>query len=147
VIYNAQAGLEFVTSPLMDLLKSVTGKVVAGACSLAVVAGGISWWQMDESTRQMLLSGTGKIISWLGIVLLAPWATFFITSWVNRLESNAAGAALVAGYTLLEGLLLAKLFNWQIHGATAWTFLAAGTLFGGVYNLLACDWIAEKLSS
>ena len=40
----------------MDLLKTVTGKVVAGAVALAVIAGGISWWRMDEATRQMLLA-------------------------------------------------------------------------------------------
>ena len=131
----------------MDLLKTVTGKVVAGAVGLAVVAGGISWWRMDDATRQMLLTGTGRIVSWLGIVLLLPWATFFLTGWVARRESNAAGAALVAAYTLLEAVLLAWLFHWQIPGATAWTFLVAGTLFAGVYNLLTCDWIAEKLTS
>jgi hypothetical protein len=130
----------------MDLLKTVTGKVVAGVATLAVVAAGISWWQMDSATRQMLLSGTGKIISWLGVMLLAPWATFFVTSWVARQESNAAGAAMVAAYTLIEAVLLAKLFDWNIHGPTAWTFLVAGTLLAGVYNLLVCDWIAEKLT-
>jgi FtsH-binding integral membrane protein len=131
----------------MDLLKSVTGKVVAGAVGLAVVAGGISWWRMDDATRQMLVTGTGRIVSWMGIVLLLPWATFFVTGWVARRESNAAGAALVAAYTLVEALLLAWLFHWQIPGATAWTFLIVGTLFAGVYNLLTCDWIAEKLTS
>jgi FtsH-binding integral membrane protein len=130
----------------MDLLKTVTGKVVAGAVTLAVVAAGISWWRMDDATRQMLLSGTGKIVSWLGIVLLVPWATFFITTWVAKRENNAGGAALVAAYTLLEALLLAWLFDWRIPGATAWTFLVVGTLFAGVYNLLTCDWIAERLA-
>ena len=130
----------------MDLLKSVTGKVVAGAVTLAVVAAGISWWQMDESTRQMLLSGTGKIVSWLGIVMLAPWATFFLTTWVAKRESNAAGATLVAGYTMLEALLLAKLFEWNVRTPTAWTFLIVGALFAAVYNLLVCDWLAEKLT-
>ena len=129
----------------MDLLKTVTGKVVAGAVALAVVAAGISWWQMDEATRQMLLSGTGKIVSWLLIVLLVPWATFFLTTWVAKRESNAAGAALVAGYTVLEALLLAKLFEWNVRTPTAWTFLVVGALFAGVYNLLVCDWLAEKL--
>ena len=130
----------------MDLLKTVTGKVVAGVVTLAVVAAGISWWQMDPATRQMLLSGTGKIVSWFGILLLLPWATFFVTTWVAKLESNAAGAAMVAAYTLVEAVLLAWLFNWHVNGATAWTFLVAGTLLAGVYNLLACDWIAEKLT-
>ena len=130
----------------MDLLKTVTGKVVAGVVTLAVVAAGISWWQMDPATRQMLLSGTGKIVSWFGIMLLLPWATFFVTTWVARMESNAAGAAMVAIYTLAEALLLGWLFEWNIHGGTAWTFLVAGTLLAGVYNLLVCDWLAERLS-
>jgi FtsH-binding integral membrane protein len=129
----------------MDLLKTVTAKVVAGAVALAVVATGISWYRMDDSTRQMLLNGTGKIVSWLFIVLLAPWASFFVTAWVAKRESNRAGAALVASYTILEAVLLAWLFKFNLPGPTAWTFLVAGTLFAGVYNLLTCDWIAEKL--
>ena len=130
----------------MDLLKTVTGKVVAGAVTLAVVAAGISWWRMDDATRQMLLSGTGKIVSWLFIVLLVPWATFFVTTWIAKRESNAAGGALVAAYTLAETMLLAWLFEFNLPGATAWTFLVVGALFAGVYNLLACDWIAERLA-
>src|SRR4051812_11638385 len=136
----------FSSRDAMDLLKTVTGKVVAGAVALAVVAAGISWWQMDESTRQMLISGTGRIISWLLVVLFAPWATFFVTTWIAKRDSNAAGAALVAAYTVLETLLLAWLFNFAIHGATAWTFLGAAGLFAAVYNLLVCDWLAEKLA-
>ena len=130
----------------MDLLKTVTGKVVAGAVMLAVVAAGISWWQMDEATRQMLLSGTGKIVAWLLVVLFAPWATFFLTTWVAKRESNAAGAALVASYTVLEAVLLAWLFDFNVPSATAWTFLVVGALFAAVYNLLVCDWLAEKLT-
>jgi hypothetical protein len=61
------------------------------------------------------------------------------------MESNAAEAAMVAIYTLPEAILLGWLFNWNIHGPTAWTFLVAGTLLAGVYNLLVCDWLAERL--
>jgi FtsH-binding integral membrane protein len=129
----------------MDFLKSVTGKVVSGVVALAVIAGGISWWRTDPAMREMLLNGAGKIASWLGIVLLIPWATFFIVSKVARMESNAAGAALIAGYTILETVLLAWLFQWHMPSATAWTFLLVGGLFAGVYNLFTCDWIAEKV--
>lgn len=129
----------------MDFLKSMTGKVVTAALGLAVIAAGISWWQMEPETRQMLVSGTGKILGWLGIVLVLPWATFFLIGRVARLESNGAGAALVAGYTLIEALLLAWLFDWSIPGATAWSFLILGALFAAVYNLFTCDWIAEKV--
>jgi FtsH-binding integral membrane protein len=131
----------------MDFLKTVTGKVISGMVGLAVIAGGISWWRMDEATKQMLLSGTGRILSWAMIVLLVPWATFFVISWVAKFNSNVAGGMLVFVYTVAEALLLAKLFYWRLPGATAWTFFATGALFAGVYNLLTCDWIAEKFEA
>lgn len=129
----------------MDFLKSVTGKVVSGAVGLAVVAAGISWWRTDPATREMLLSGTGRIMSWLGVVLLIPWVTFFVVGWVAKFNTNAAGGALVLAYTLAEALLLAWLFQWKLPGPTAWTFFAVGALFAGVYNLLTCDWLAERM--
>jgi FtsH-binding integral membrane protein len=128
----------------MDFLKSVGGKVVTGAVILAVVAAGISWWQMDESTRQMLLTGTGRILGWLFVVLILPWASFFVVGRVARVENNGAGAALVLAYTAAEALMLAWLFEWSIRGAAPWVFFAAAALFAGVYNLFTCDWIAEK---
>ncbi len=131
---------------IVDFLKTVTGKVVSGLMALAVVAGAISWWQMDPGTRHMLVAGTGKILAWLGIVLAVPWAAFAIIGQVAKLESNLAGGILVAVLTLLECLLLAWLFDWQISGSAAWTFLILGGLVAGVYNLLLCDWIAEKIA-
>ena len=130
----------------MDLLKTVTGKVVGGAIALAVVLGGISWWQMDEATRQMLLGGAGRIIAWVAIVLTVPWVTFFVIGRVAKLESNFAGGVLVLSYTMIEVGILGWLFDWSIAGPTAWTFVAAGALLAAVYNLFACDWIAEKVA-
>jgi hypothetical protein len=130
----------------MDFLKTVTGKVVAGLASLAVVAGGISWWQMTPDARHAIVGGVGKILAWLGVVLLLPWATFFLIGRVARVESNAAGAALVLSYCAIEAGILAWLFDWSISGATGWVFYAAAVLVAGVYNLLTCDWIAEKVA-
>ena len=129
----------------MDFLKTVTGKIVSGLVSLAVVAGGISLWRMDGVTRQTLLNNTGRIIAWFGIVLLVPWATFFVVGWAAKFESNLAGGLLVLAYTLIEAIMLGWLFHWSLPGPTAWTFFAFGTLLAGVYNLLACDWLAEKM--
>jgi hypothetical protein len=130
----------------MDFLKGVAGKVVTGLVALAVIATAISWWQMDESTRSTLLTGAGRILAWLGVVLVVPWASFFLIGRVARLESNGAGAALVMGYTVIEAAVLAWLFDWSVRGAAPWVFFAAATLFAGVYNLFACDWIAEKVA-
>jgi FtsH-binding integral membrane protein len=128
----------------MDFLKGVAGKVVTGLVALAVIATAISWWQTDESTRAMLLRGAGRIFAWLGIVLVAPWASFFLIGRVGRMDSNAAGATLVGAMTAVEAAVLAWLFEWSVEGAAPWVFFITATLFAGVYNLFACDWIAEK---
>jgi hypothetical protein len=130
----------------MEFLKSTAGKIASGLVALAVIAGGISWWRMDEPTRNLLLSGTGKLVAWSGVVLLLPWATFFVIGRVEKMGSNLAGAALIAAYTLLELLLLLWLFDWSIHSTTGGMFVAFGTLVAAVYNLLTCDWIAEKVA-
>jgi len=130
----------------MDLLKNVTGKVASGAVALAVLVAGISWWRMDEPSRQMLLSGTGKIVSWSAVVLVLPWVTWFVIARVAKAESNVAGAILVLAYTLLEVALLGWLFGWSMPGVTAWTFFAVAALVAAAYNLFTCDWIAEKFA-
>jgi FtsH-binding integral membrane protein len=129
----------------MDFLKTIGGKIVSGLVGVAVIAIAISWWQMDPSTRQMLLTGSGRILSWTLVMLVVPWVTFFVVGWVAKFEHNAAGAALIFVYTAGEALLLAWLFEWKIHGPTAIVFFAAATLLAGAYNLFACDWIAEKV--
>jgi len=114
--------------------------------ALAVIAAAISWWQMEPATRSMLVSGTGKIAGWVVLVVLLPWATFPVSVRAAKFDTNTAGAAVVLAYTALEVVLLAWLFEWQIRGAAAWTFLVSGGLVAGVYNLFVCDWIAEKFS-
>lgn len=130
----------------MDFLKGVAGKVVTGLVTLAVIATAISWWQMDEATRASLLTGAGRVVAWLGVVLVVPWAAFFLIGWVARMESNAAGGTLVLLITAAEAAVLAWLFDWSVSGAAPWVFFATAILFAGVYNVFACDWIAEKVT-
>jgi hypothetical protein len=130
----------------MEFLKTVGGKVVGGIVALGVIVAAISWWRMDPAARQHILTNTGRIAGWFGIVLFLPWATFFIIGRIARVESNFAGALLVLIYTALEVLMLAWLFNWNVAGATGWTFMALGCLLAAVYNLFTCDWIAEKVT-
>lgn len=129
----------------MDFLKTIGGKIVTGLVTLAVIAGAVSWYEMDPATRHGIVTGTGRILGWLGVVLVLPWATFFVVGRVGKLESNAAGAALILAYTAAEGALLAWLFSWSLRGATSVSFFSAAVLIAAAYNLFACDWIAEKL--
>jgi hypothetical protein len=130
----------------MDLLKGMAGKIMTGVVALAVIVGAITWWSMDAASRQAIVAGTGRITAWFGIVVLLPWATFFVIAPVAKRESNLAGGILVAGYTVIELLLLFWLFEWKIDGAAAWTFVCLGGLVAAVYNVFTCDWIAEKVA-
>jgi hypothetical protein len=129
----------------MDFLKTLGGKIVTGLLSLGVIAGAISWFEMDPVTRHGIVSGTGRVIGWLGFVIVLPWATFFVIGQVARMEKNIAGAILVIFYTALEAALLAWLFSWSVKGATAVVFFCAAALLAGAYNLFTCDWIAERV--
>ena len=129
----------------MEFLKSIGGKVATGMVALAVMAGGVSWYQMDPATRHDIVSGTLRILSWIGVVAVVPWVTFSVIGHVARLESNLAGGVLVVAYTAVEAVLLAWLFSWNLKGPTAIGFFGAAVLIAGAYNLLACDWIAEKV--
>lgn len=130
----------------MDFLKTISGRLITGVIALGVIVGAISWWRMDETARQSVLDGSGKILGWIGIVLFLPWAAFFIIGKIAKMESNLAGGILILGTTAIELLLLSWMFDWSISGAAAWTFVLLGGLFAGVYNLFTCDWIAEKVS-
>jgi hypothetical protein len=129
----------------VDFLKTIGGKIAAAIAALAVVIGVISWLQMDAATRAAIMGGTGKITAWLGIIVLLPWATFFIIGAVAKLENNLAGGGLVTVYTIGEVVLLLWLFGWRGWGPAGWTFVGVGGLLAAVYNVFVCDWIAERL--
>ena len=118
----------------MDFLKSIAGKIVSGAVVLAVVAAGISWWRSDPATRQMLLSGTGRILSWLGIVLILPWASFFVIGKVARFDSNVAETrAALVGKTDAE---MMAAWSLKHNGQKLFTMPKAAVWRGFVLNHL-----------
>ncbi len=73
-----------------------------------------------------------------------PWMVFFIIQRVAKLDSNAASGAFILVLTAIEAAALAWMFHFSIAGATTWTFFAVGIVLAAVYNLLTCDWIAER---
>jgi hypothetical protein len=129
----------------MDFLKTVGGKIVGGLVALAVIASAIAWWQTDPTTRHEILSTAGRLTGWFLSVLTIPWIGFWLIGWVAQLESNLAGAVLVCTLSAIEAVVLAWLFNWSVHGPTAWVLFVAGVLVASAYTLFTCDWIAEKV--
>lgn len=148
LVYDASTEFSRAPGPgsAMEFLKSTAGKILTAALALAVIGGGILWWQTDPASREAILSGIGRSVAWFLGVLLLPWASFLLIGRVAKADTNAAGVALVVGLTAGEALVLAWLFGWNFGGALAWTFAVAAVLFASVYNLFTCDWIAEKVA-
>ncbi|CAN5512712.1 hypothetical protein BH10PLA1_BH10PLA1_18110 [soil metagenome] len=132
------------TLSVVEFLKSVVGKLVTGAVTLAVFAAGFAWYRMDEAGRSELAGGAGRIVGWIALVAAIPWTIFFLVQRVAKMDSNVASGVFVLGLTLLEAAGLAWMFHFSISGGAGWTFFAVGVVLAGVYNLLMCDWIAER---
>lgn len=130
----------------MDFLKTIVGKLVTGAVILATFAVGLAWYQMDPASRSALAGGAGRVVGWVAIVAAVPWAIFFLIQRIAKFDSNTASGIFILLLTLLEATVLAWMFNFNLHGGAAWTFFAVGVLLAGVYNLLLCDWIAERMT-
>jgi FtsH-binding integral membrane protein len=128
-------------------MKTIGSRVLTAGVVLAVATAGLAWWRVGPETQGEILRTVGRMAGWFGLVLSLPWATFFLTLWAARADTNAAGAALVVGYTALEVLLLGWLLGFSIGGAGGWVAFTAAVLLAGLYNLLACDWIAERLEA
>lgn len=127
--------------------KHVGGKVLnaaLGVVSVLTVAGaGLWFWQHPEQ-----LSALGalvrKVLIWLGIVLVLPWATFLATAWVVKKESNGAAGALLLTLTAIDVVAALALADWSVKGTLSWLVLILGFLSAGVYNFVVCDYQAAR---
>ena len=120
----------------MEWLKGIGGKVLSAVLVLGVAVAGYGWYEADPATRSMVISSVGKILGWFFAVVLIPWAGFMLIGWVAKMDSNAAGAALVAVLTLFEAAGLLWLFNFGLTGGAAWSLAIAAILMALVYNVL-----------
>ncbi len=121
----------------------VGGKVLAAVCLLGCVLAGIWFWQHPEDLRQLWYV-IRQVLAWLAFVAILPWALFFVPPLVTKTESNAASAAMLVGYTLLEALVAFWLAGWHLHGALSWVVVLAGVLAAGVYNFIICESLARR---
>jgi hypothetical protein len=128
----------------VEWFKTIIGKVVTAGLVLGVAVAVIGWWQMDPANRQAAWDNVTRLGAWGLLVLFIPWALFWLIGWVAAAESNAKGALLVGCITLAEMGWLGFMFGFANYTAINWTFFVAAGLVAAVYNLLVCDWIAER---
>ena len=123
----------------------ITGKVVT-AILVVSGAGAVIWFWKHPEHLELIWQTLKYVVTWLGIVLVLPWATWFITTWVVSKDSNLAAGLMLAGYTVADAVvafcLLGGVFG---HNAFTWLILLLGFLAAGVYNLKVCEYQASRL--
>ena len=125
--------------------KYVGGKVVTAILVVSSVGAGIWFWNHPEDLRTIWLT-IKYVLVWMGIVVLLPWATFFVATWVVAKESNAAAAVMLLGYALVD-IVVAFLLIGGVsgHNFLTWMVLVLGFLSAGVYNFKVCEYQAGRL--
>lgn len=120
--------------------KAVTAVLVVSS------AGAVIWFWRHPEHLATIWQIIKYVLVWLGFVLVLPWATFFVTPWVVRKESNAAAALMLLGYLTADILVAFGLIGGiRGLGSLTWAVLILGFLSAGVYNLKVCEHQAERL--
>ena len=130
---------------LTSIGQYVGGKVVT-AILVVAGAGAVIWfWRHPEDLRTIWQT-LKFVLAWLGLVLVLPWATFFVTPWVVSKDSNWAAALMLLGYTAADAIVAFCLIG-RVSGlgGFTWMLLLLGFLAAAVYNLKVCEYQAERL--
>lgn len=129
---------------LQAIGKYVGGKVLGAAIFVASALIVIWYWQLPPESKNAIWLALRNGLIWIAFAVTLPWALFFVPAKVLRMESNAASAVMLAGYLALDALMAFWMAGWHVSGVIAWGVLIVGLLAAGVYNLLVCEYLAER---
>ena len=125
------------------------GKYVGGKVLTAILVVGAAltgfWFYRHPEDLSYLWGVLQSVLAWLGIVLVLPWAGFFLMPWVMKFDTNVASGLLLVGYLLIDILVALALSGWGVEGTLTWMVLILGFLAAGVYNFLVCEYQAHRL--
>lgn len=124
--------------------KYVGGKVVTILCLLGAGLAGY-WFYTHPDEIRTLWSVVRLALAWIAFAAVLPWSSFAMMKWVLRFESNAAGAILLAAYSVLDIVAALWLAGWHVRGALAWTVVLVGWLAATAYNYVICESLARHV--
>lgn len=123
----------------------LTKSVVTTILVAGTVFSTIWFWRHPEQLA-LIWTVVKRAAVWVGFVLAFPWATFFVTQWIVRKESNRAAAMMLVGYGVAD-LAVAMWLAGGVrgHDGLTWAVLLLGLLCAAVYNLKVCEYLATRM--
>jgi hypothetical protein len=123
----------------------IGGKVIT-AILVVSGAGAVIWFWKHPEQLETIWQTIKYVLTWMGFVVVLPWATFFVTPWVVAKDSNAVAALMLLGYVLADaGVAFCLMGGVGGHGGFTWMILLLGFLAAAVYNLKVCEHQAGRL--
>lgn len=126
------------------IAKHVSGKIITAILAVTVILIIIWYWRLEPAARAALWMSVRLALVWIGLAAALPWALFFVPPLVLKAESNLASALALLGYLLVDVLLALWLAGWGVESTLAWAVMILGFACAGVYNLLVCEFLAER---
>lgn len=102
---------------------------------------GISFTYFSASMNET--SGWMRLIVWVLLVTLTPFATYFVVQSVTRKERNLDNFLMLTGYTFFDLFLALFLLGFLVRGFWMGLLVFIGLLAGAAYNYIACTIIYE----
>ena len=130
---------------LPAVAKFVGGKVITAVLVVSSTLIVIWYFRLPPEERAALWSMARSALIWVGFVAVLPWATFFVPARVVRAESNAVAAGMLLGYLLADVGFAMYLTRGNFGGTWQAAVLILGFLIAGLYNFVACDFVANRV--
>lgn len=131
---------------MLTAIGQYVGSKVVTAVLVVAGAGAVIWfWRHPEHLQTIWLT-LKYVLAWMGFVLVMPWATFFVTTWVVAKDSNLVSGLLLLGHVVIDAIVAFCLIG-QVSGLSflTWVVLILGFLSAGVYTLKVCEYQASRL--
>ncbi len=129
---------------IQAIARFVGGKLLTAVLTVAVGLIVIWYWRLDPAARATIWTTAQRVLTWIGLVAILPWALFFVPPLVLKAESNLVSGLVLLGYLSVDVLLALWLAGWDVAGSLAWAVMILGFLTAAVYNFLVCEYIATR---
>lgn len=127
------------------IAKIFANKIATAILAIGTIGAGIYFWRNPDDLAAIWHT-VKYVLIWAGFVAILPPATFFVTIWAVRRDSNRAGAFMLGGYLLADIVMAFVLAGGiQGHSTFTWMCLLFGFLAAAVYNYAVCDYLAARI--
>jgi hypothetical protein len=127
------------------IAKFVGGKVLTAVLVVTSAVVVIWYYRLPLEDRAAIWLTARNVLVWIAFVAVLPWATFFVSARAVRADSNPVSALMLLGYLAADIAFALYLTGGSVGGTFQAAILILGFLCAGLYNFVACEFVADRV--